>query len=227
MNVYTSTHESDHIKRPLNSFMVWAKEKRRVMNKNNPKMRNADISKILGEEWRQMPEKDKQPYVQQAVYLRRQHKIDYPNYRYRPRRKNSQDPRTEVFDRTAPYSRVFSNVFLPLPSSSSPLRGACVPYSYDSYIPPRYSVERLEAPPHGISFQPKFIPPYSPSYVLPSNDIKEYNSSSSPCLSELTIKDGPLKSTSARAVSTYSPTVSYMMLPSKNQYWRKSFQGHY
>ena len=80
-----------HIKRPLNSFMVWAKEQRRLMNRNNPRMRNAEISKILGEEWRKMPEDEKKPYVEEAVRLRRQHKVDHPNYRYRPRRKNRLD----------------------------------------------------------------------------------------------------------------------------------------
>lgn len=80
-----------HIKRPLNSFMVWAKEQRRLMNRNNPRMRNAEISKILGEEWRKMPDEDKKPYVEEAVRLRRQHKVDHPNYRYRPRRKNRLD----------------------------------------------------------------------------------------------------------------------------------------
>lgn len=87
--------KDEHIKRPLNSFMVWAKERRRLMNRNNPRMRNAEISKILGEEWRKMPEEEKKPYVDEAVRLRRQHKVDHPNYRYRPRRKNRLDSSSE------------------------------------------------------------------------------------------------------------------------------------
>ncbi|EDO44399.1 predicted protein, partial [Nematostella vectensis] len=85
MNVIAS---QDHVKRPLNSFMVWAKEKRRAMNRENPKMRNAEISKILGDEWRKMPESEKLPYTEEALRLRRQHKVDHPNYRYKPRRKH-------------------------------------------------------------------------------------------------------------------------------------------
>ncbi|KAK3744876.1 hypothetical protein QZH41_003656 [Actinostola sp. cb2023] len=229
MNVYASPHEVHHIKRPLNSFMVWAKEKRRMMNKKNPKMRNADISKILGEEWRKMAEKDKQPYVQQAVYLRRQHKIDYPNYRYRPRRKNNQDPRVERpgLDRAASYSRVFSNVYLPLPSSNTVLRGTCVPYSYDSIMPSRYTMDRLplDIPSPGISFPPKLISPYTPSYLIPSSEmaVKDYSSSSSPCLSNASIspqsvlKDGPLQ-LPIPGTSSYSTAVPYVMLPSKSQF---------
>lgn len=187
-------------------------------------MRNADISKILGEEWRKMPEKDKQPYVQQAVYLRRQHKIDYPNYRYRPRRKNSQGL-GERLDRPTSYSRVFSNVFLPLPPSSTPgLRGTCLPYSYDGCIPSRYTMDRLDIPAPGIPFQPKVISPYSSSYLLPHNELTvsdvyasyQGESSLSPPSS---LKDGyKMTSPSCHAgTSTYS-TLPYVVLPSKNQF---------
>lgn len=187
-------------------------------------MRNADISKILGEEWRKMPEKDKQPYVQQAVYLRRQHKIDYPNYRYRPRRKNS--PAGERFDRAAPYSRMFSNVFLPVPSSSAGgLRGSCVPYNYDSYLPaPRFPMDRLELPAPGITFQPKVIAPYNSSYLLPHNELTVKDYTSFPCDSQTlsspsSLRDG-IKMTSPSCpsgTSTYS-TLPYVVLPAKNQF---------
>ena len=92
-------HDDRHIKRPLNSFMVWAKERRREMNRDNPKMRNAEISKILGEEWRQLSDEVKKPFVEEAIRLRRQHKIDHPNYRYRPRRKNRLEANGEIVQR--------------------------------------------------------------------------------------------------------------------------------
>ena len=195
-------------------------------------MRNADISKILGEEWRKMPEKDKQPYVQQAVYLRRQHKIDYPNYRYRPRRKNTQDlsrgERTG-FDRAAAYSRVFSNVFLPLSTSTTALHGACVPYNYDNVLPSRYSMDSLplDITPSRISFPSKLISPYPPSYLIPSSEmtIKDCSPSSSPYLSNASVSPPSLlKSGSPQLTSTfpsagrttYSSGLPYVMIqPSK------------
>nr|XP_032807849.1 uncharacterized protein LOC116941195 isoform X2 [Petromyzon marinus] len=79
--------KSGHIKRPMNAFMVWAQMERRKIMQTVPAAHNADISKLLGQRWKELGANDKAPYVCEAERLRRKHNADYPDYKYQPRKK--------------------------------------------------------------------------------------------------------------------------------------------
>ncbi|XP_030369368.1 transcription factor SOX-9 [Scaptodrosophila lebanonensis] len=84
-----SDRKKEHIKRPMNAFMVWAQAARRVMSKQYPHLQNSELSKSLGKLWKNLKDSDKKPFMEFAEKLRMTHKQEHPDYKYQPRRKKA------------------------------------------------------------------------------------------------------------------------------------------
>lgn len=73
----------------MNAFMVWSQIERRKICELHPDMHNAEISKRLGRRWKQLSDEDRQPFIAEAENLRQLHQKEYPDYKYRPRKKTA------------------------------------------------------------------------------------------------------------------------------------------
>ena len=76
-----------HVKRPMNAFMVWSQIQRHKIIELTPNKHNAEISKHLGKKWKALQQEERDPFIQEAEKLRQLHLAEFPDYKYRPRKK--------------------------------------------------------------------------------------------------------------------------------------------
>lgn len=79
--------KKEHVKRPMNAFMVWSVTQRKQLSKEQPKLHNTELSKKLGQMWKSLNEEEKQHFKEQADLIKSQHRERYPDYKYRPKRR--------------------------------------------------------------------------------------------------------------------------------------------
>jgi len=76
----------------MNAFMVWCQLERRKIIQRNPDAHNAEISKNLDKKWRTLSEEERQPFIDEAERLRLLHIKEYPDYKYKPKKKAKAQP---------------------------------------------------------------------------------------------------------------------------------------
>ena len=77
----------NRIKRPMNAFMVFSQLERRKIVQLAPDMHNAEISKYLGARWKRLTDDERRPFIDEAERLKMLHLREYPDYKYKPRKR--------------------------------------------------------------------------------------------------------------------------------------------
>ncbi|CAF0855285.1 unnamed protein product [Adineta steineri] len=82
------------IKRPMNAFLLWARGERKRVSSDGYGVSQTSLSKLLGETWRHMSVEEKQPFLDMAETLKRQHHIDHPDYKFKPKQRSTNGNKT-------------------------------------------------------------------------------------------------------------------------------------
>lgn len=87
--------EKDHIRRPMNAFMIFSKRHRALVHQRHPNQDNRTVSKILGEWWYALGPNEKQQYHDLAFQVKEAHFRAHPDWKWcnKDRRKSLSDGR--------------------------------------------------------------------------------------------------------------------------------------
>lgn len=100
-NAAKQSKAKNAVKRPMNPFMLYAQAARKKLSNLYPDLSYAKLSKTLGRIWKSLDQAEKQPFVDEAERLRQKHKIDHPDYKFQPKRREKKRPHSpsrETFD---------------------------------------------------------------------------------------------------------------------------------
>jgi hypothetical protein len=139
-------------KRSLSAFLYFALIERPKLQEKNPDMANTDVSRLLGELWRNGSEEDKRPFVEQEKKEREKYKVAMEAWKEEKVIKEAQE-RKKREEMAASWNAYYSSQGVPTSESVPP-----VMMNKQAYTPS----------PHGY-------PPYSyahPQYIH-QNNIKQ------------------------------------------------------
>ncbi|KAI1100278.1 hypothetical protein F4804DRAFT_49983 [Jackrogersella minutella] len=74
------------VPRPRNAFILYRQHYQGQVAARHPGLANPEISKLIGEQWREQPEDIKNNWKRLAEEEKIRHQRQYPDYRYQPRR---------------------------------------------------------------------------------------------------------------------------------------------
>ncbi|XP_065056504.1 protein capicua homolog [Rhopilema esculentum] len=104
----------DHIRRPMNAFMIFSKAHRHLVHQKNPNQDNRTVSKILGEWWYALKPDQRKEYYNLANQVKEAHYKAHPDWRWsskeKKRPRSTSDAKTPIKDHSSDTARIADDI---------------------------------------------------------------------------------------------------------------------
>ncbi|PKC08917.1 mating-type protein Mat a-1, partial [Rhizophagus irregularis] len=80
------TRKKPYIPRPPNSFILYRQHHHPLILNQHPGINNSEISRIIADHWRNLPNPEKEEWKRKADEAKQRHMKAWPDYKYQPRR---------------------------------------------------------------------------------------------------------------------------------------------
>ncbi|CEF61909.1 High mobility group box domain-containing protein [Strongyloides ratti] len=82
-SIRKTLHRS-RVKRPPNCFLLFSKDRKKHLIRENPNKTLREVSTMVAEAWYNLSKEEKQPYIDEAERLKMEFQKKYPDYYYGP-----------------------------------------------------------------------------------------------------------------------------------------------
>ncbi|EED81751.1 predicted protein, partial [Postia placenta Mad-698-R] len=84
--------DPNHIPRPSNCFILYKNDYIRRLYESGYEAMSKDITKVIGAQWRLLPENERRYWKDKAKEVKDDHRLSNPGYRYKPEHKKTGRP---------------------------------------------------------------------------------------------------------------------------------------
>lgn len=171
-------------KRPMSAFLYFSQGKRTVLKNKHPEMKNTEVSRLLGEMWRNASEEEREPHISKERSEREKYKVAIAEWRkdFEAKQQAQRSVHAEqlaIAMQGAEQAQQQPPMLYPDAYGQPPM--APQPYMYAGYAYP-YPPNPYHFPTNGkqpVVLGPNGMPRYMTSYP-PSDSVQEVSQPNSP-----------------------------------------------
>lgn len=142
-------------KRPMSAFLYFSQDKRRQIKDENPTLKNTEVSRILGDLWRNASEDDKKPHVDREKIERELYKVSIADWREEYDKK-VEDQKKQQAEQAAFVANMYTH-------EGGPQEQPYTPHAqYDANMMPHHMP--YMHPPYGYATAPHYPYTYPPPH---------------------------------------------------------------